>query len=588
MGRMILTVACPLMMLCGFAKAQTEAPNSKTPDDVIADLQGVANDLSNAIKRYQKDLDREIALHDHGYRATGGRRIPGADADLVGGPADLVQAAIRKLFAARMISARRPGYSPAAAADADRIQVLIEEARARLKAGSDTMRRLFVVSAKELNLRTEAEQRLKLRELSKARNAAEEAAKRAFVALPVALPDADSPEEQREKAWDIMIAKVSIQADRGKEITATRKPPQDSDMFPIHFEPGKRITLANEHYCRITLTDSGMEDSKGRRLFYQEEWVTRQGSLARTSGTGPWGVVMLMRWAVAVNTATGQHSLLRRYGTREFRGYLEELTQLRRSDSVSNVELPESVVPPTMRDMTSAIEAVERSREEVRSATLGYALVTRELLARNDALLVAQEKPALDDQLPRDVRENLFAIRGHMGSASAMLDAEDKVRRAVERGAGGVRVLEAMVAWVNGNALEQQDPEQDSRALLEALNRSDTAIHSTRMLEEKALDALPPDVSTSEAKFPALQKDLIVRIRRQGHPVEADGVVTFKQEVWAVVAAAGSARRVERTIVVVNIDAKSGSQIPATREVKHYAIDPGDPLEEIYDYYSAR
>jgi hypothetical protein len=297
---------------------------------------------------------------------------------------------------------------------------------------------------------------------------------------------------------------------------------------------------------------------------------------------------MMRRWAVAVNTATGHHTLLRRYGTREFRGALDELSQVRRIDYVSNVDPPAMAALPALRDMTSAVESVEHYREEVRGAIQDYRRELRAALARNDALLLAQDKPALDDGLPSDLREDLFAIRGHMGSAIANLEAENKVRRIVERAAGRVRLLEAMVAWVNGSALESEGPVPDSRALLEILNRSDTAIHSTRMLEEEALTALPPDVSGSEAKFPALKPDLIVRIRREGHAGQANGMATFKQETWALVPAAGNGRQVERTIVLVNIVAKSGSQIPARREVKYYEIGAGDVLEEIYDQYSAQ
>jgi hypothetical protein len=49
-----------------------------------------------------------------------------------------------------------------------------------------------------------------------------DAAKRAFVALPVPLPSADSPEEQRESAWDLMIAKAPLQQTGGGKVDGTR------------------------------------------------------------------------------------------------------------------------------------------------------------------------------------------------------------------------------------------------------------------------------------------------------------------------------------------------------------------------------
>lgn len=185
------------------AEAQQEQDD---PEKIIAGLRQLAFELNEAVKRSQRHLDREIAMHDRGYRAKTGSRIPGADADFDGGQPDLVQTALRKLFAARMISARRPGYEPIPLADYDRIQALILDARSRIDRSNEVERRLLVVPAKDLNPRDYAAEKARQFELLKARSAAAEAAKKAFVALPVALPEADSPEEQREKAWDSMVA----------------------------------------------------------------------------------------------------------------------------------------------------------------------------------------------------------------------------------------------------------------------------------------------------------------------------------------------------------------------------------------------
>jgi hypothetical protein len=583
-GILLVWIASPLR-----CEAETPPGVADDPDKVITSLQQIASDLTAAVKRFQANLDREIALHDHGYRSESGRRIYGADADLTGGPADLVQVAIRKLFAARMISARRPGYAPPPLADADRIQVLIAEARSRLRIGNDTLHRLLVVSAKVLTIRTEAEQRLKLHELLKARNAAREAAKKAFVALPVALPEADSREQQREMAWDLLVAKLPVQQNRSSNVnsisqdSALHRPPQDGDILPVRFEEGRTITLVNEHFCLVTLTDSGMEDGQGRRLFYQEEWVTRPGSLARTTGTGPGGIVISMRWAVAVNTKTGQHTLLRRYEEREFRGSFEELYQFRWSDYISNAELPEISAPPSMQDLTSAVVSVERSRDELRVAAINYKREIREALTRNDALLAAQDRLALDDELPNDLRENLFAIRSRLGHVTAILVAENKVRRAAERAAGRVQILEALLAWVNGRALERESPAQDSRMLLATLNRSDTGIYLTRSLEREALLALPPEISTPESRFPALMRDVIVRIKLLEVSGDSGGTVRCKQEVWRRTASLQGVGQVKRTIVRIDIESKTGSQIPTGKDVKYYLLEAGDAMEEIYD-----
>jgi hypothetical protein len=577
--------------LCGilFALAAAPSPNAaEDPDKVIASLRQIASELNDTVKRFQTHLDREIALHGRGYRNQSGQRIPGADADLIGGggSADIVQAAMRKLFAARMISARRPGYAPAALADFDRIEILIAEARSRINTGNDAMRRLLVVSAREINPGADAKQRMRTHELLNARNAAAEAAKKAFVALPVALPDADSAEAQRETAWDLMVANRAVR--NGGEGKTDDTSQRDAAVLPIHFEPGNRVTLVSEYSCRVTLTDSGLEDRRGRHLFYQEEWVRRVGSAARTATTGATGVVVLMRWAVAVDTTTGQHTLLRRYDAREFFGDFDDLYKLQRSGYVTNVKLPEKSPPPSTQELASALEAVDRSRQDLQSAVVEFKRRMRGAMAHNDGWLDGQNKPALDDELPGALRENLFAIRSHLAGTAATLDAEDMVRRAVERAREKVRTLEALEAWADGNALQQEAPAPDSKALLEALNRSDAGINLTRSFETEALAALPQDFSTPEAQFPALMKDVIVRIRRLGAAADSAGQLKFKQEVWRLEGAVRGARQVKRTIVFIEIAPGTGSQLPTAKEVKRYRIDPGEALEEVYDENAAQ
>jgi hypothetical protein len=565
------------------------APQMRAADDpgkAIADLRQVATDLDNAVKLFETHLDREMALNDGGYRTKGGQRIPGADAEFISGPADVVQRAMRRLFAARMVSARGPGYAPAPMIDFDHIQALILEARARLTVGNAIMRRLMLVSAKDLNPATYAEQRVRQTELLKARNAAVEAAKKAFVALPVPLPDADSLEEQRELAWDLMVAKMPVEQKQKTGTTSERQ--QDPVPLPVRFEPGKRITLVNEHFCRVALTDSGLEDAQGRHLFYQEEWVTRPGSLARTTGTGPAGIVVLLRRAVAVNTKTGQHTLLRRYDTREFQGDFDNVYQFQESDYISSAELTERPAPPSMQELKSAAALAERSRKELSDAVTDFKQQIRDSLTRNDASLSEQNKLALDDELPNDLRENLFAIRGHVAGAATILDPENRVRMAVARASAGVRELEAMAAWVSGEALMQDGPASDSRALAEAESRSDALIHSIRSLERDALTALPPDLPLPEAQLPALRKDLIVRLRWLGGSAAAGETAKYKQEVWRPQGPAGGARQVKRTIIFIDIDAKSGSQTTTGREVKYYPFDACDTLEEIYDQNAAQ
>jgi len=543
--------------------AATLAASPDNTEKVIANLHRIAADLNDAVRRYNVHLDREIAQYDHASRSNAGRRIPGADFDLMGGPTDTVQIAMRKLFEARVISAHRPGDEPPSLADCERIQTLIGEARAQIEIGSATLRRLQVVSAADLTPKTQAEQKLRLRELLKARYAAAEAAKRAFVALPVALPSADSSDEQRERAWDLMVAKMPMNQARPSDVNT----PPSGAILPIRFEQGRRITLVNERSCRVTLTDSGMEDTQGRRLFYQEEWITRQGSLARTNGTGPGGIVILFRWAVAVNTKTGRHTLLRSYGPHEFRGTLDEFYELQPSDYAPPDPKP---IPPSMQELNRAIAALDRSRNELNSALGDYKRRLANSLAQSEAC---------DADLPADLRETLFALRSRIARVDFVVDAENKIRNAADRAADNDHLLEALVAWVNGEAIERDIPQSESRALQEALTRSDSGIRETRALEREALAALPPDLPEAEAQFPALRKDFVVRITR------ANG--TLRQEVWTVASSASGPREAKRTTVLIDIDPASGNQTPQTKDVKHYPLDPGETLEEAYEEHAS-
>jgi len=564
--------------VCGMMFALTALPvgllAQKPPDDpdkIIAGLRQITSELNKAVKDFELHLDREIALHDRGYRTKKNQRIPGADADLVGGPADLVDTATRKLFAARMIAARRPGYAPAPVADSDRIQAMIEQARTRMTLAGDLTRRLLVVSAKDLSLKGAAEQKLKKRELVRVRDAAAEAAKRAFVALPIPLPAADSPEDQREKAWDLMTV---------------QKSPQQAPVLPIHFEEGKRITLVNEHFCRVTLTDSGLEDREGRHLFYQEEWVLRHG-VGTPGSTGESDLIVSKRWAVAVNTTTGQHTLLRRYEPREFRGDFDDLYRFRGTDYVAAAK-PAIGAAPSTTDLTAAVESVETARENLHDAVLGFKRRIREAMTANDDLLATQNKLALDDDLPNDLRENLFAIRGHLARSTHLIEAENRVRGAAEQAGMDTRTLEALVAWVNGNALEQEGPAQDSRALIEVLHRADSGIDVTRALESEALSALPPTAAGHEAQFPAFRNNMIVRLRGVGTPTDPNAPIHCRQEIWRIATSSRGTREVRRTITVIELHPASGYQIPVSRDVKYYPIAADEVLEEVFDENAAQ
>ena len=554
----------------GAGEETQSVAGAEAPDKMIAALRQITGELTDSVKQFEAHLDREIALHDRGYRSADGRRIPGADADILSGPADLALPAVQKLLTARMISARRTGYEPAALIDCDRIQSLIAETRNRVVQSNNAMRQFLMISAKELNSRTEVEAKSQRGELLKARNAATEAAKKALAVLPVDLPEIDSPEDQMDRTWSLTGTALPVGKNDGTKVPDLPQPmnTRDDVVLPIRVERGKKITLIHEAFRRVTLMDSGMEDGQGRHLFYQEDWEQRQGTTS------------VKRWAVAVDTATGQQTLLRRYENREFSGELDEVYNSWGRVYLSRAKLPEIAGAPSLKDMAAATLETSQSREELDDAVVSFKTRLREALARSDA--------SLDDELPDNFRQTLFAIRGHLGRSEAILNSENEVRRAVDRAAQKADALEALAAWANGTALERETPEGDSRALLEALNRSDTEIASTRSAARDALKALPPDVSRPDAQFPAFMKDVIVRMRGTHSPAAPDGTVRCRQEVWRLEGSVKNMRRVKRTIDVVDIEPKTGIQTRASREMKYYPAGPGETLEGVFDENAAQ
>jgi hypothetical protein len=551
------------------------------PEKLTADLRRLAHELADSVKQFQSHLDREVALHDRGYRSLDGRRIPGADTDLMAGPADLTLATVEKLITARMIAARRQGYEPAALADCDRIQSLILEARNRVAAANDGMRQFSLISARELNSHTDSEMRSRRTELLKARTTATEAAKRALAILPVDLPATAYPEDQVEAAWNLMSSGLPVGKNDGTKVggakaggAANRGTPEDVAL-PIRIPRGKRVTLIREPFRRVALTDTGIEDGRGRRLLYQEEWEQRQG------------MSDVKRWAVAVNVLTGQHTLLRRYEVREFPGNLDDVYESYGRDYLSGADLPSVSATPSPRNIASAADETAQSREELDRAAREFRTLIRDAQAHSDALL-AKSQSTLDDEMPRAIREGLFAIRGHLARTKAILDAEDRVRRAAQRASAKAEILEALVAWADATAPEIEAPAGDSRALLQAINRSDAEIHSTRAVERDALSALPPDVSKPEAQFPAFMKDVIVRLRGVGPPAARPGTQRCRQEIWRMATSARGSLEVKRTIDFIEIDPHTGDQTRVSGEIQFYRVGSGDSLESIYDENAAQ
>jgi hypothetical protein len=547
-------------------------------DKAIEDFHQLSRDLNDSVKAFYKHLDQAIARHDHGYKTENGRPVQGADVDLIGGPPDVTWAAIQKFVSFRMLAAHRKGdgIRDPAVADLEHIQQLILETRQRVEASAPILRRLLIVSVADFDPHNDAGMKPRHDQLLKARVVAEDAAKRAMLALPIEQPEAGAPGETAEKAWDQLgrlfprqsVSALSVPEGNEKTDLTSESRTQDALAVPIGFERRKRVTLVNEISYRMAVTDSGIEDDRGRHIFYQEEWVQRGPSVIR------------FRWRVAVETATGQNILLKRYPPRELTGDLEELYGHIDRDYAWYLEPPDDSTEPTRDALDSALAEVARNREAVRAAAQKFKDGIGEALAQQDRLNASVKEPAVDGGLPDGMRQRLYAIRAHMARVSAVLESENTVRKAISQAESSVRDLEPLAAWSN----RISNPPPDWAQLLD---RSDWEIDSVRNAEIEALRALPPDSSRAEEQFPALDKNVIIRMRRLRPKNPQDTSVHCHQEIWRMETRLNGTREVRRIVSLILIDPRTGNQTRVGGATRYYKASDGDIIEEIFDEYAA-
>jgi hypothetical protein len=551
MGIPVRSIAVALVLATGLSgQTTTHPPSLADTDRAIEGLRQVTSELTESLRRFYVDLGQTIARHDRGYRLANRGQVRGADADLSSGPADLMWATTQRFTSFRMLAARNEKYAPAGAADLERMQHLIVEARKRVDAGTSILRGLLVVSAVDLDPDKNAAAKTRLDRLRKAREAAEDAARQALLAFPLEQQESCSQDRTVQSAWDGLRAGTAV--------------------VSLRFERRKRVTLIDETSYRMAVTDSGIEDGDGRHIFYQEEWVQRGGSVIR------------FRWRVAVETATGEHILLKRYTPVEVHGELDDLYNHRDRDYLWYLEPAEDAAAPTREEIESALADVERAREGIRTAAGDFGRGIREALAQQDRLHAAAKEPAVDSGLPDGMRERLFAIRAHMAHVPGILQLESAVRGSVSQAELAIRCLEPLAAWLNRPA---QPATFEKGALLD---RSDLEIDSVKDAETEALKAVPPDSTKDEDSFPAIERNMIVRIRRAGSR-NARNYTDIKclQEIWRMERGMLGYRVVSRTVSLILIDPGTGDQTRAGSATKYYRAAPEDVLEEVFDEYAA-
>ena len=562
----VRTSAIPMTLLFTgvllYAQTHDTESDLREADATIQGLRQISKELGETVRLFSLHLDQAVSRFDRGYRSEAGLRIPGADVDLTS-PVEIVTTAVRKSIALRMLASRSDRYEPAALADLDRVQKLILEARRQARDSTAALQKLLIVSSADMNPRRDAEVKARHSQLLKARDAAEHAADEASASLPV---EADDPlAKNGGPAWNLAVSDSPRSQPPAKSNPAL---PQTGSKtaLPLRIEPRKRVTLVNETYCRVALTDSGTADEKGRRLFYQEEWVQRGD------------VAIRKRWRVAVDTASGQHILVKRYPPIEMPGFLADLYEPMDRNHIWYVEPPEGAREPSRDELDTALAEVAESREGVRNAAATFSATVRDLLAHQDRQRTADIQVLLDAGLPDPFRQSLFAIRADLGKVPAVVEAEKTVWQAIAEARRSAARLEPLAAWAN----RVSTPEWDS-----ILRRSDGEIDLLYATERDAVRMLPPDMSRPEAEFPALDPHAIVRIRRVPGRSSEIGTVRCLQEIWRMETPMQGALKVRRTAALIAVDSKTGSQVLIRGKTAWYPAATGDVLEEIFDQNAA-
>lgn len=512
-------------------------------------LRQISAEINDAQRQLKAHLSELIARHDRGYRIDDRTQVAGADADLGAGPADLMWSATQRFVEFRVMASRENG-APPVAADLDRVGQLILEARKRVDTGTGLLLRLTVVSAGDLDRNKIATVRLQRDDLQRARAAAEDAAKQALMMLPFDQSETDAADETAQRAWD-----------------GLRKRPQIGALRP---ERRKRVTIANEISYRLAVTDSGIEDKQGRHLFYQEEWVQR----------GP--AVIRLRWRVAVEPGSGEHVLLVRYAPREMRGRLADLYSRRDRDYLWYLEPPTDAAQPTPGEMEAALARVTQAREAIRAAAAEYRSRVRKAVLQQDQQHEAAGEPAVDSDLPEDMRQKLFTIRAQIARVASMLQMEDVLRRSFVAADDAIGMLEPIAAWCN---LTTKATTSERTSFLD---RADWEVDSVRDAENAALSLLPPDTSKAEENYPAMERNLIVRIRRSVSHNGQNTSVRCLQEIWRMESGMLGSREVRRSVSLIAIDPKTGNQKRIGGATKYYKAAREDALEEVFDEYASQ
>jgi hypothetical protein len=516
------------------AQFGSQGPDLIDVDVIVQKLNNKSRQLIDAVKLLEKDLDQAITACDPADSALSTDR-------------NLKLTSTRKLMLARMIASQTREYNPSPISDAVRVQDLIVETRQLIDEADSTNARLLLISVRTLDRREAGESKKKRQLLSHARTSSQDAVKRGFASLPIDLSIIQSPGEPGVPAR-------------------------------IKWERQRRITLVREKGYRVALTDPGMEDPKGRHLFYQEEWIQR------------WPLVSLLRWRVVVDAVACTHSVLKAYPQIARRGELDEAYKDWQRDSLWRIEPPNDVAEPSKAEIESALVGLQQRRLQLRSAIQEYGTRVAAAVDSNDQRQTRDGEAVPDFGQDQRLRQKLFAIRAQMARVPWILDARAKLQTVIDDLAQSVRNLESLASW--GNRATPNHEYQLARISLsdwETLQKqSEDQLDMAFLARKEAANILPPDFSVPEAKFPALRDDSIIRIQRQ--PAGALSVPALRclQEIWNFQSVSANTRHARRVVSLIDVNPKSGVQAELKRVVVDYDAGPNELLEAIFDRYAAQ
>ncbi len=568
------------LILAADAAAQPAAPSGLTPldaDVAISDLQRVTKQLAQTLKLFNAHADEAIARFDG---AGASAQEAAADFDLGGiKSVGIRRDGVRKLVVARMRAARIAESKSSTLADVAQLQDQIAQARKSIDAADLLVKRSLVVSVEDLGKHKDMQWQSKHDQLLRARNSAQEAAKKAILALPVDLPAADTPLESKDEAWSIgLISTGSGSSTSSAHAQDKGDATPELPKFSLSWERNRRITLVRERSYRIALTDPGLEDANGRHIFYQEEWTAHGSAIERR------------RWRVGVDTATGQNVLIKRYPLIEYHGDFDEAYESRERDRLWTLEPPEDSVEPARTEVESALDGIAGARQRVQDSVENFGTFVRAALRENDRTQDSNNQGVPDALLAPALREKLFAIRAHLAGVPSIQAAEGTVEAAIRDLEDRIHNIESLTAWANEASSNQVPALKLSAAEWDALEtRADQELDLAADLRASVTTALPPSLSQAQGKFPALGKDLIVHIVRQiPEGLDPERALRCRQEIWRFTSQDPDNRKVERIVSLVGIDPQTGTQRLLQSFVRDYDVRPDDLLELIFDRYSAQ